>query len=126
MQTLTELDTQDAQRRERAYRYEEALGTKAAMTSTIPRLEVALAHHIEQVALIDQMVDQASKLDATIDASFRTVVATICGSTRANLLGILEHARAGEQRRIARVTVELDEARRALQQAESTLTDFGQ
>jgi hypothetical protein len=125
METITQINNAEAERRDRARKYEEALNLRVRAHTSITRLQQKADAYAKQVAILDAMLEQAPLLDPTIDVSVTQLVATIAGSVRGNVIAILTKARADQQRRLDDANKNLASAQGDLQRAEQVIADLG-
>lgn len=124
METISEITQAEAERRDRARRYEEALNLRVTAQISITRLEQKAEGYAKQVALIGTLLEQAASIDGSIDVTVTQLAASIAGSARANVIAILTKARADQQRRLDDANRNLASARSDLQRAEQVIADL--
>jgi hypothetical protein len=66
MKTLTEIENEEAQQRERAWQYEKATVQLRDVRNEITRLTPRAAHYREQVAALDVLTQQTQTIDAEL------------------------------------------------------------
>jgi predicted DNA-binding ribbon-helix-helix protein len=124
METMTEITQAEAERRDRARRYEAALNEKTSSQKTITRMQTRADGYAKQVTLLTAMLEQAASIDHRIDVSVTQLVATIAGSAKGNVIAILRKACADQQRRLDDTNRNLATAREALERAEQVIAEL--
>lgn len=122
METMTEITQAEAERRDRARRYEAALNLKVSSQEAISRMQTRADGYATQVTVLDALLAQAATLDGTMDVTVSQLGGSISGPVRPNVLALLTKARADQQRRLDDANRTLATAREALQRAELSLS----
>jgi hypothetical protein len=124
METITEITQAEAERRDRARRYEAALNLRISSQEMITRMQSRAEGYAKQVTVLDALLAQAATLDGTMDVTVSQLGGSISGPVRTNVLALLTKARADQQRRLDDANSNLAKARRDLQDAEQVIADL--
>jgi hypothetical protein len=124
METISEITQAEADRRDRARRYESALNLRVSSQTAITRCQERSEAYAKQVTILTAMLEQAAAIDGAIDVTVMQLGATIAGSVRGHVVALFTKALADQQRRSDDAQKNLATAKSELQRAERLIADL--
>jgi hypothetical protein len=114
--TLTEIQTAESAIREKAARYEAALGEKVALETSVTQQTASVAYYEKQAVLVKRLHIESAELDVDLDAGgrrVRDIALDIFTKAAASLVVRLDRSRdalASAKLSLSRVVEELKQA----------------